>query len=76
MPKEISKHIKLSYKCNNCKLKFSKRLIVFVSPEVSQTEIKNEIAKAPFTIKACQRCSSADFKLNTYSFYHEEKVNS
>lgn len=75
MPKEISKHIKLVYNCKNCRLKFSRILIALVSPEITQSEIKEAIAKAPFTIKACQKCNSSDFELSTYSFYHEEKLN-
>lgn len=75
MPKQIYKHLKATYKCRDCRKKFTKRFVVLVNANFSINEVSTALAQEN-KIKAlniCSNCNSTSITVS-YTFYHEEKL--
>lgn len=71
MPEKILKHVKVTYECQSCRKRFSKRCIVAVK-KVSIKQISKEIKTLPFAKMPC-KCGEEDFK-TSFQFFNEEQL--
>lgn len=72
MPEEIFKHVKAVFTCKDCKMKFTKRLLIEGLNNIAIPEITPRVLA--FTPTTCKKCGYNSYDVS-YSFYHEEKIN-